>query len=233
MGSVLDILLATLAVVTIAIYAKRGFFLSLLRCFKWILAFGAAKLWGDAFGEFLGKNFIYEPVRNSVGNKFAEIYAKTTSGFDVQSLTEALPQFLMNDEFKAKLSSLDGTGTDLVNSAADTVAESITSVICAVLGFVLVFILAFIGLTLIYKLVKGLKDKIKIIGVTDSILGALLGVLLACVFLFVLSSALRFFCGNQPIYTESAIAKLFAESALLEKWSFLNVYNWFAEIGLT
>ena len=232
MGSVLDIVLAAFALITVFLYAKRGFFLSLLRCFKWILAFGAAKLWGDTLGEFLGENLIYQPVRESVGNKFSEIYANTTAGFSVQSLSESLPQFLLNDEFKAKLAAIDGTGVDLVNSAADTVAASITSVICTVLGFVLTFILAFLALSLIYKIVKGIKSKIKIIGLVDGILGALLGALLACIFLFVISSALRFFMGNQPLYTDSAIAKLFAESALLESWGFLNINTWLVEIGL-
>ncbi len=232
MGSILDILLAILAVITVVLYAKRGFFLSLLRCFKWILAFGAAKLWGGALGAILGENLIYQPVRDSVGKKFTEIYANTANGFQVDNLSESLPQFLLNDEFKAKLAALGGSGTDLVNAAADTVAESITSVICAVLGFVLVFVLAFIGLSLIYKIVKGLKSKIKIIGIADTILGALLGTLLAFVFLFVISSAMSFFAGDAPIYTESAIAKFFAESALLENWEFLNINSWLAEIGL-
>ena len=232
MGSVLDILLAALALITIFLYAKRGFFLSLLRCFKWILAFGAAKLWGDALGGFLGANLIYQPVRESVGNKFSEIYANATSGFSVQSLTESLPRFLLNDEFKERLAAIDGSGVDLVNSAADTVAASITSVICTVLGFVLVFILAFLALSLVYKIVKGIKSKIKIIGFVDGILGALLGALLACVFLFVISSALRFFMGNQPIYADSAVAKFFAESAILESLGFLNINSWLIEIGL-
>ena len=57
----LDILFVAVGVLIIVICAKRGFFLTLLKFFKLFLAFGAAYLWGGAFGTFLGENFSTRP----------------------------------------------------------------------------------------------------------------------------------------------------------------------------
>ena len=53
MSIVADILFVVAGLLTVLICVKRGFFLTLLRFLKLFLAFGAAYLWGGAFGSFL------------------------------------------------------------------------------------------------------------------------------------------------------------------------------------
>ena len=97
----LDILFVAVGVLIIVICAKRGFFLTLLKFFKLFLAFGAAYLWGGAFGNFLGEKFLNAPIRSSVFGKVNEIYLNTAGSFDVESAMEAVPDFLLTDSLRA------------------------------------------------------------------------------------------------------------------------------------
>lgn len=219
----LDILFVAVGVLIIVICAKRGFFLTLLKFFKLFLAFGAAYLWGGAFGSFLGEKFLNAPIRSSVFGKVNEIYLNTAGSFDVESAMEAVPDFLLTDSLRAQLQSLGGSGEELVNSITDTVAGSLSSVVCSVLGFLAVFLLAFLALTIVYVFVKHFKDKIPIIGVADSIMGGVLGLALAWMLLLVVGSLLKVFFGNSELYTESAVVKFFGDFNGIKM---LNVSEW-------
>ncbi len=225
-----DLILLILAGITIFLCVKRGLFLTVLKFCKLFLSFGAAYLWGNAFGNFLSDKFIYKPVRASIFDKINGVYLDATSGFDVESTMNSIPQFLLNDEMRAKLNGLEGTGEELVNSITDTVAGALSSVICAILGFLIVFVLAFIVLSIVYIFVKSFRKKIKIIGAVDGILGGVFGLLWICVLYAVLASALKFFSAESGLYAESAILKFFGDSAFFENIKFLNVSEWLAKL---
>ena len=223
MSIVADILFVVAGLLTVLICVKRGFFLTLLRFLKLFLAFGAAYLWGGAFGSFLGEKFLNTPIRNWVFGRVNEIYQNTAGGFDVQSAVGAVPDFLLTDSLRGQLEALGGSGEELVNSVTDTVAGSLSSVICSVLGFILVFLLAFLALTVVYVLIKHIKDRIPIIGLADRILGGVLGLALAWMLLLVVGSLLKVFFGNSEFYTGSAVMRFFGDS---DWFRMLNVSEW-------
>lgn len=225
-----DGLFLLFGIITIVICAKRGFILTLLKFCKLILSVVAAYLWGDALGSFLGEKFFNQPIRDAVFNRFNSIYQSATEGFNANAILDSIPEFLKTDALTEKLNGIEGAGMDLVNSFTDTVAGALSSVVCAILGYVLVFIAAFLVLSIVYLIVKGIKNKIRLVGKVDSLLGAVLGLALSWVILLVAGSAMKYFFGDEAIYTESLIVKFFGESSLLETLQWLNLDQWLNKI---
>ncbi|MBE6634109.1 MAG: hypothetical protein E7620_07210 [Ruminococcaceae bacterium] len=225
-----DGLFLLFGIITIIVCAKRGFILTLLKFFKLILSVAAAYLWGDALGSFLGEKFLNQPIRDAVFNRFNTIYQGATEGFNAATVLENIPEFLKSDALTDKLNGIQGAGMDLVNSFTDTVAGALSSVVCAILGYVLVFVAAFLVLSIVYLIIKGIKDKIRLVGKLDSLLGALLGLALSWVVLLVAGSAMKYFFGDEAVYTESLLVKFFGESSLLETIQWLNVDQWLNKI---
>ena len=231
MNYIVDLLFLLFGAVTVFIFAKRGFFLSLLKFFKLLLSFIAAYLWGNFFGNFLSEKVFYTPIRNSVFEKINGVYQSAAETFNAQSALEAVPKFLRTDSLVEKVNSLEGNGEVLVNSITDSVAGALSAVICSVLGFLAVFVFAFLALTIVYFLIKGLRSKLKLLGMVDTLLGALLGVIFVWIVLLVIGSLLKFFFGADAFYTKSIIVKFFGESSILETLQFLNINNWLSNIG--
>ena len=70
-----------------------------------------------------------------------------------------------------------------------------------------------------------------IVNAAAVIVGALIGLLLALAVLFAVSSLIRQFFADSPIYTETVIVKLFGDSSLLKLLSFLDLGDtWFASL---
>lgn len=227
---IVDGLFLVFGVLTVVICAKRGLFLTVLKFFKMLLAVGGAYLWGSAFGSFLSEKILSTPIREAVYNKVNQIYLSTADSFNAESALEAVPDFLLNDEMRAKLNALEGSGEELVNSVTNTVAGSLSSVLGAILGYIAVFVVIFLVLSIVYVLVKGFRNKIKIIGVVDGILGGVLGFVLAWICLLVIGSVLRFFLADDPIYTDSVLVKFFGNSSILDGMKMLNVNEWLSRI---
>lgn len=227
MHVVVDILFVAFAALTVFICAKRGFFLSLLKFFKALLALAAAFLWGGVFGKFLAGKFIYPSVYNSVFNKLNEIVNGMTGGLTAENAMKAVPAFLRTEELQQQLAAMEGSvnnGTDsLINSMTEVIANTVSNVIGVIIGFIAVFIIAFVVLTVVYFLLKGLKKKIGIINKVDALLGALLGLVMSFMLLLLAGSVLKLFFAGNDMYANSVIAKFFGESSLLDILKFLNV----------
>ena len=113
MNYVIDFIFAAFAIITVIVFAKRGFFLSLLKFFKLLLAFIAAHLWGDSLGKFLSDKIFYTPIRNSIFGKINKLYEGATEAFNVEAATNAIPKFLRTDAFMQKLNSFEESGEAL------------------------------------------------------------------------------------------------------------------------
>ena len=228
--SILDLLFLAFGVTLIVICAKRGLILSLIKFFKMLLSVLAANLWGGLFGNFVGEKFLNTPIRNSVYKKVYAVYEETTGGFSAEQSMDAIPQFVLTDEMREKLNGLEETGEELVNSVTDTVSGAISSVVCGVIGFLLVFVAVFLALSLVYVLVKNMKKIFKTFGRADTVCGAILGFVFAWMVLLFAGSLFKFFCGSQPIYQDSTVAKFFGESSLHESLKFLDLNQWLHEL---
>ena len=218
----MDFLFLAFGVALVAICAKRGLILTAIKSFKIFLSAGAASLWGGAFADFLGRAFFDKPIRNSVYKKVSGIYADATNGFTAESSLESFPKFLRTEDMSAKLNELEESGEALVNSVTDTVADALSSAICGILGFVLVFAFAFLALSLAYVLIKRYKKLNKSFGRFDSLCGGAVGFVFAWLVLLFAGSVMKFFFGEQPVYTDSSVVKFFGDSSLHEALEMLD-----------
>lgn len=175
MQYIFDICAIVVAAFIIFSCARKGFFLTVLSFFKFLLAVLAAYFFGGALGNLLGKMFINEAVYGSVSKKITKIYESTAGTFNAESITEAIPKFLRSDALTEKLNSLDATGAELADAMSQTVADALSAVICAVVGAILMFVIAMIVLTIVYAILKAIRSKFKLLGLADGILGAVLG----------------------------------------------------------
>lgn len=206
----------------IAICAKRGFLLTLLKFFKMILSVLAASLLGSKVGVLFGEKIFNPIIRRSVYEKVNGIYESTAEEFGSKVSADVLPKYLQTDAMREKLDALEGNGEELVNSVTDTVSGAISSVVCGIVGFVLTFVLAFLLLSVAYIVIKNMRSSCQTFGVADSVCGGILGFVFVFAVLLFAGSLLKFFLGNQPLYTDSPIVKFFGESSLLDSLKFLD-----------
>ena len=222
----MDWLFLGFGIALIVICAKRGFLLTLLKFFKMILSVLAASLLGGSVGSFLGEKIFNPIIRRSVYEKVNRVYESTAEELGSKVGTDVVPKYLQTDAMREKLEGLEGNGEELVNSVTDTVSGAISSVVCGIVGFVLTFVVAFLLLSLLYILIKNMRSSYELFGVADSVCGGLLGFVFAFAVLLFAGSLLKFFLGNQPLYTDSTIVKFFGDSNLLGSLKFLDPGEW-------
>lgn len=223
---IVDLIAVAFAAFLIFRCARRGLFLTVLTFCKTLLAVLAANLFGSAIGSLLGKMFINNAVYNSIYGKFIAIYQNATDGFSSESILDAIPNFLRTDSLVQKLSGLEGSGEELVESLARTVSDSLAAVICTVIGSVVAFLLAMVALTIVYHVLKAIKKKFKLLGTVDGILGALLGAILAVLILMLFGSLVKLFFGTTEVYTASKVTKFFGDATLGDLFGWLNIGQW-------
>lgn len=219
----LDWLFLLFGIGLILICAKRGFILTLLKFFKVLLSTLVAHLLGGKVGAAIGEKLLYPAIRASVHTKVQRIYENKAGELGYDASVEMLPKYLQNDAMREKLESLGGSGEELVNSVTDSISGAISSVVGGVIGFILTFVVAFLLFSLLYVLIKNMRSTHQMFGTVDAVCGGLLGFVSAFAILLFAGSVMKFFFGNQPVYTDSTIVKLFGESALLDSLKFLNL----------
>ena len=204
------------------ICAKRGFLLTLLKFSKMILSVLAASLLGSKIGALLGDKFFNPIIRKSVYEEVNRVYESTAGELGSKVSTDVLPKYLQTDAMREKLDALEGNGEELVNSVTDTVSGAISSVVSGIVGFVLTFVLAFLLLSVVYIVIKNMRNSYQFFGTADSICGGILGFVFSFAVLLFAGSLMKFFFGNQPLYTDSPIVKFFGDSSLLGSLKFLD-----------
>mgnify|MGYP002517889143 FL=1 len=225
-----DICAVVIAAVIIFTCARKGFFLTILSFFKFLLSVLAAYFFGGRLGALLGNAFINQAVYDSIYKKFNEIYVSASGSFNVESIKSAIPKFLQTDDMMAKLNGLEGSGAELVESMAGTVSDALSAVICTVLGAVLMFLIAMLVLTIVYAILKAIKSKIKLLGIADGVLGAVFGCLISCIALMLFGSLVKLFFGNTDAYAASKLVKFFGDATVSDFFGWLNIGKWIDKI---
>ena len=202
--------------------AKRGFLLTLLKFFKMILSVLLASLLGSKIGVLLDEKIFNPIIRKSIYEKVSSIYENTTGELSSKVRADVLPKYLQTDVMREKLDALEGNGEELVNSVTDTVSGAISSVVSGIVGFVLAFVVAFLLLSVAYIVIKNMRESYQFFGSADSICGGILGFVFSFAVLLFAGSLLKFFFGNQPLYTDSTVVKFFGDSNLLGSLKFLD-----------
>ncbi|MBQ7347893.1 MAG: CvpA family protein [Clostridia bacterium] len=225
-----DVIFLLVGIALIFACAKRGFLKSVVHFLKTILALVAAYFFGTKLGAFLCDKFIGGAVRDFVYDKLHTMYKNAAENFNAESIFTELPAFLKTEEIKAGITAAEGSGEQLVTSVTDSIASPIATVISNIFGYIGVFLITLVVLWIGAILLDKLIDHIGILDRLNTVLGAVLGFLIAIVLLFVAASVIKFFWAESAIYADSVIVKFFGESSLLEKIKFLDVRaGWFGK----
>ncbi len=198
MAFLLDAILAILALLIVVVYAKRGAVKSIYGVLSLAVSIGAAFLLGPIVGSMLIKPF-FSGAENAVYDVLLSVTTTAEEGlFDIGALFGQLPQELSDliTRCGVDLASLQesfgsmnlATEADL-QSLAHTIAEPITEYISQAFGCVGVFLVV----SIVLRLLKGILCplvKFPLIKQADGLIGALLGVVAAVVYVWVICIAI-------------------------------------------
>lgn len=220
---ILDVLYALVLLIIVIKCAKTGFFASLIKLARVVLAAIAAYLFGGRVADFLADRFLSEKIYNGVYGKIDGLYQKSAETFNADAIFKAFPKFLLPQSVQEQIASSGDTGEALVQSASDVLSGALTKIVSLVLGYVIVFIVALIVLTIVAAIIRAIIQKLDILGSLDHFLGAVLGVLEAWILLTIVSSVLKFFFKDADFYTQSHAVRFLAETPVTKFISFLNI----------
>lgn len=227
MGNLIaDGIFLLIGILLVIIGAKRGFFLSVLKLFRMIIAVAMAYWFGGKLGAVLGDKVFFKVVRRFVLDKVNGIYNDLSAEFNVNALVEKFPKFFMTEHLQGELNAIDGNGEELVNALTDSITTSISSFLGKLLGSILIFVATLIVVGIVCRLIKKLRERKTVFSSMDTILGGALGFVFAWILLLLVGSLLKLFFSESAFYTQSVVVKFFAESSLLDSIHFLNVGGW-------
>lgn len=109
-----------------------------------------------------------------------------------------------------------------IASTFPAIGEGFLSVI---ISYAAMFLLAMLILTVVTWFVGKLMDRLALVRRIDTVLGALVGLILAVIFMFVAASIIKIMPSAKELYENTAIIKFFGNSSLLDVLKFLNVGN--------
>ena len=221
--AVVDVVMVIFALVITLIYTFRGFLKGIVQLFKTLIAFLIASMFGARVGDILYQRFFFNAIRNFVFQRVNGVYTGTVDSMNLEAVTERIPGFMMTEQVKANLASVDGSGEQMVNSITDAIASPAANTISGVVGYGLVFLAALIVLSLVAIILTKMIEKIKVLKAANTLLGALFGFLISFLVLCVFSSAVKALMGESDFYVNSQLMKYLGDSALLEKIRFLDV----------
>lgn len=223
---IIDVLFLIVGLFTVMTCAKRGLFKSLFKIAKLVLALIAAREFAKPVAVFVGDRFLHDPIREFVFGKINGLYQSLAEGLNAEAIIAKFPSYLLSDSVKQSLMQSGATGEGLVTSATDSITSDIVSVFSSAIGYVGVFLVTLIVLSIVFAILGKLIKALPLLHFVDSVCGLILGVVLAVAILFVAGSVLKFFCGDQALYTESAVAKFFGDSKFLEYFHVFDLNGW-------
>ena len=222
-GIVIDVVFVAVAVWIIYSNARNGLISGIFQFAKTILALVAAYFLGGQLGGFFNKTFLEKPIYDFIYGKLNGFYQELGEGFTVEAAIESLPQTAVTDRIVENISGLTEQGEALVASLASGIASPISSFVANVIGYGLVFIASFILLSIAVFFILKALDKVKVIHAVDTVLGGVLGVLVAGAMMLVVSSVFKTFFGGTALYTDTFVMEFLGESGLLQHLKFLNI----------
>lgn len=220
---ILDILFGIVLLIIVIKCAKNGFFKTLIRLARVILAAVAAYLFGSRVATFLADKFLSAKIYSGVHGKIEGLYQKASDSFNADTIFNAFPKFLLPQSIQDQIANSGDTGEALVESASQTLAGALTKIVSLAIGYVLVFVVALILLSIVAAIIGAIIKRLNILGTLDHVLGALVGVLEAWILLTLVSSVLKFFFAEAAFYTQSHAVKFLAETPITKFLSFLNL----------
>lgn len=196
---IFDVLMVVLAALIILKFSLKGCIRSFISLGKIVVSIAIALLlrvlFVNALNAIIMDSLMIDVVRNSltasIENNLAKVY------INVDSLPEAFKQFLtkfdlnLEDFNKNSEALFVNNDTSVIEPLAQNIGGALATLISSIIAVVVVFIISYIILSIVCKIfIKSEKlDSIKTI---DRILGAVWGILLACILLWAFTQVALF-----------------------------------------
>lgn len=214
-----DIVFAAFALLVVLLYAKRGAVKSIYGVATVVVAGVAAYFFGETVGTTLFSPFL-GGVEDRVYESLMSMLPSTNGQFNMEALFDQLPQgfsvLLARSGLTATaLEEAYGTMTaataEEVRSLSVTIAAPIIAYISRTLGNILVFSLVSLVMHLLRRVISPIL-RLPLIKQADKLLGALLGVVAAAIYVWILCllASLLLECG--VLNEAGAVANALAQS---------------------
>lgn len=223
MNWVIDIVLASVFILTVVVCAARGFVKSIWWLLRAVLSLGASFLFGHRFGTWLMERFILGKFTDVARASLESIVHENNGSFDISEAFSSMPESFRSllARFGADASTLQGvyggssnsSASDL-NALASDIATPVARVVSEALGYVAVFLIVFIVVTVLGWVVR-LIAELPVLRSVNHLLGGVFGVACGFIYLWVICLAISAFVESGIAETESrALMQLAQESYL-------------------
>ena len=225
---IFDIAYLAIALITIIVFAKRGFVESVFKYGKTLFAGIIAYAFGPVISNLVYENYVYNRIFPWVSGKVSALIGSAAEKVDVDALIDNLPfvvkQFVNPEDIKniygETLSNIELSA----QSFSSSVSEPLSRVISNMIGYVLVFLAAVLVLVIVGKLLS-LIFKLPVLKTVNSVLGLLLGIaasfLLLAAITYAVSVVIGFFGDTLSLQTMAESSKLFG---LFDKIHFFELH---------
>lgn len=197
---IFNLIIIGIIVVFLFIGFIKGFFSELLGIVGSVLSIVLAAVFCNALADFLiDKTEIFDWLKNGIASVFPS---------DISSIEGLnLPEFIVN-LINSYLSSDDGI------TLAEAISTTISKLIISFASFFIILLAVKLVVFILSKVLKALADSIKVIGVTNRLLGALLGIikglLIVCGALYLIEIIpFEFMNGVRELVDQSVLAQFF------------------------
>ena len=197
---IFNLIIIGIIVVFLFIGFIKGFFSELLGIVGSVLSIVLAAVFCNALADFLiDKTEIFDWLKNGIASVFPS---------DISSVEGLnLPEFMVN-LINSYLSSDDGI------TLAEAISTTISKLIISFASFFIILLAVKLVVFILSKVLKALADSIKVIGVTNRLLGALLGIikglLIVCGALYLIEIIpFEFLNGVRELADQSVLAQFF------------------------
>ena len=217
--SFIDLAFIIIAVIMVAVGARRGLIVSLLSTVRFIIGVPLSFYVSESYSRQVYDSFVKEIAYNKVAERLAESESVNSIISGVEEFTSSLPGLFSQsiDTSAFKGFSLDEISRRITDSIVEPIAVIIIKVLLFIITFLVFFLVAGLVILLIKKLRKRNKTPLKR---TSTVLGGVLGLLKALTLLFALSTILSYICDIIP--QDNLFARQVNSSFVL---NFINSYN--------
>ncbi len=196
MSLVFDGIILLVCVTSVILGAKRGFIKSVMGVFTLVAALFLAYAFTPAVSQYIHDSEWIENVSDSIGDTIKSLSRNDEGTFNLEKMFQDMPDAFQQiiDRYNADEGTLSQTAPvhpQAEESAVDTLSEMIAAPVVNVISDVLAFLLIFIASVIVLKLLTWILDlifQLPVLKTANTFLGLLVGVVIALVWAWVLSS---------------------------------------------
>lgn len=190
MNLIIDLIILTIAVVTVFLAGKRGFIKTAVNAASSLIALIVVFCFTGLLSGILGATPLADAVHSGAEGFVEDLTESASIAELVQDedgpLLSVLEKLGMDtDEFSRWADDLSGSEDSMRAQVADYIADPITALVMKALSMLILFVATVLLLKLAGKLLTGLVEKIPFVRGANTLLGMALGAILALVRIFV------------------------------------------------